>query len=324
MGLPKPGDEPMNPLVSAVIPTRNRAQLVCRAVESALHQTYLNLEVIVVIDGPDANTVKLLEGLHQTRLRVVEHTETAGPAEARNIGVRAARGKWIAFLDDDDEWISTKIERQIAHLAGTDPFTNFIACRWQEADTGANRALPRTFPQAEEHWSEYIFCRPEFMLPSSWFVKKELLLAVPFNPKLFFNEDADWLLRARDASAIVPAFRDDVLTIYHNEKAVQRMTKKSTWETMYEWAVTHRGRLLTRRAFSYFLIRQWNPHVGQARTSIRASLFLLREAVSKGDVDLYFCIYAVYVALFDASVRYKVRVFMDKMRGNTIFLSGDR
>ena len=314
----------MNPLVSAVIPTHNRAQMVCRAIKSALSQTYLNLEVVVVVDGPDASVVNLLEGLREPRLRVVELKDTGGPAEARNIGVRAAKGKWIAFLDDDDEWMSTKIEKQVALLeSGANPSANFTSCRWQEADTGANRALPRTFPQAEEHWSEYIYCRPEFLLPSTWFVKRDLMLAVPFTPGLFFNEDADWLLRARDASAIVPTFMDDVMTIYHNEKTSIRMTTKSNWEIMYKWAVRHRDRLLTRRAFSYCLIRQCSPSLGRERTSVHTSLFLLREAVSKGDIDFYFCIYAFYVALFDANARYKVRVFVDRIRGNTIFLSHD-
>jgi glycosyltransferase involved in cell wall biosynthesis len=313
----------MNPLVSAVIPTHNRAQMVCRAIKSALNQTYVNLEVVVVVDGPDANIVNLIEGFCEPRLRVVELKETEGPAEARNVGVRAAKGQWIAFLDDDDEWITTKIEKQVALLEGANPSTNFISCRWQEADTGANRALPRTFPQAEEHWSEYIYCRPEFLLPSTWFVKRDLMLAVAFTPGLFFNEDADWLLRARDAAAIVPAFMDDILTIYHNEKSILHMTTKSNWETMYKWAVGHRNRLLTRRAFSYCLIRQCSPSVGKARTSARTSLFLLREAVSKGDIDFYFCIYAVYVALFGAKARYKVRVFVDRIRGNTLFLSND-
>jgi len=313
----------MKPLVSAVIPTHNRTQLVCRAITSALHQTYRNLEVVVVLDGRDADAVKLLEGLREPRVRVVELAETQGPAEARNVGARAAKGKWIAFLDDDDEWVSTKIEKQVALLGDADPSTNFIACRWQEADTNANRAFPRTFPQAAEHWSEYIYCRPEFMLPSTWFVKRELLLNVPFTAGLFFNEDADWLLRARGASALIPRFMDDVLTVYHNEKSILRLVKRSNWETMYKWAVKHRGSLLTPRAFSYCLVRLWNPNAQQARTTTRTTLFLLREAISKGDIDLFLCIYAAYVGLVGANGRYKVRAFVDKIRGNTIFLKND-
>jgi hypothetical protein len=81
--------------------------------------------------------------------------------------------------------------------------------------------------------------------------------------------------------------------------------------------------LLTPRAFSYCLVRLWNPNAQQARTTTRTTLFLLREAISKGDIDLFLCIYAAYVGLVGANGRYKVRAFVDKIRGNTIFLKND-
>ena len=68
----------MEQLVSAVIPTRNRPQLVCRAVRSALSQTYVNLEVVVVVDGPDPATVAALEALQEPRLQIVALPEKCG------------------------------------------------------------------------------------------------------------------------------------------------------------------------------------------------------------------------------------------------------
>src|SRR5438270_13867984 len=101
-------------LVSAVIPTRNRPQLALRAARTALDQTHCNMEVIVVIDGPDKKTVAALRELTDKGLRVIELRNSVGGSGARNIGVQAARGEWIAFLDDDDEWLPTKIEKQVA------------------------------------------------------------------------------------------------------------------------------------------------------------------------------------------------------------------
>lgn len=101
-------------LVSAVIPTRNRSELVVKAVQSALHQTHPRIEVIVVIDGSDPQTESALAKIHDPRIRIFLLAANVGGAEARNIGVRAARGEWIAFLDDDDEWLPQKVSLQLA------------------------------------------------------------------------------------------------------------------------------------------------------------------------------------------------------------------
>jgi hypothetical protein len=78
--------EQFTPKVSAVIPSRNRPQIVRRAVQSALSQTCTDLEVVVVIDGPDSSTVKVLEQMNDSRVRVIELAESVGASEARNIG----------------------------------------------------------------------------------------------------------------------------------------------------------------------------------------------------------------------------------------------
>jgi glycosyltransferase involved in cell wall biosynthesis len=102
------------PLVSVVIPTRYRPEMVCRSVLSALRQTHPNLEVIVVVDGPDPLTIAALGALDDPRLRTVPLPENVGGSDARNCGVRTSKGEWIAFLDDDDEWLPQKLEKQLA------------------------------------------------------------------------------------------------------------------------------------------------------------------------------------------------------------------
>ena len=91
-------------LVSTVIPTYRRPDLVKRAVQSVLAQTYKAIEVVVVIDGVDDGTRAVIDNLNDPRTRVIETGINRGPAEARNIGVLAAAGSYIALLDDDDEW----------------------------------------------------------------------------------------------------------------------------------------------------------------------------------------------------------------------------
>ena len=105
------------PSISVVIPAYNRADTIGLAVGSVLRQTVGDIEVIVVDDASSDGTVAALEAIGDERLRVIRHARNAGGAAARNTGLRAATGDWVAFQDSDDEWLPLKLERQLAALA---------------------------------------------------------------------------------------------------------------------------------------------------------------------------------------------------------------
>jgi glycosyltransferase involved in cell wall biosynthesis len=102
------------PLVSAVIATYNRAHIVREAIDSILHQTYSNLELIVVDDGSTDDTQETLKA-YGDRIRVV-YQKNSGPACAWNRGIKESRGEIIAFLGSDDIWLPTFVERQVSVL----------------------------------------------------------------------------------------------------------------------------------------------------------------------------------------------------------------
>lgn len=106
-------------LVSVVITTHNRSSLLKQAVESVLRQTYKNIEIIVVDDCSTDNTKEVVGHLHGN-VKYVCHEKNKGGVASRMTGARIAQGKYTAFLDDDDQWVATKIERQVAvtKLAG--------------------------------------------------------------------------------------------------------------------------------------------------------------------------------------------------------------
>lgn len=106
-------------LVSVIIPTYNRADRVLAAIESALAQTYHELEVIVVDDGSTDATMDALEVL-AGRIKVIRQAN-AGPSAARNRGVAESEGEVVAFLDSDDLWEPDKIERQVALMQRAGP-----------------------------------------------------------------------------------------------------------------------------------------------------------------------------------------------------------
>ena len=106
------------PLVTVVIPTRRRPELVQRALRSVLAQTHTALDVVVVIDGPDPATAEALRNWPDERMRVLQNPAPIGAGAARNRAALEAKGAWIAFLDDDDEWLPDKLARQLAAAAG--------------------------------------------------------------------------------------------------------------------------------------------------------------------------------------------------------------
>jgi len=103
------------PTVSVIIPTYNRAHLISRAIKSVLNQTYQDFEVIVVDDGSTDNTEEVIKEFQKKdeRIKYVRHEKNKGGSAARNTGIKAAKGKYIAFLDSDDEWLPEKLEKQM-------------------------------------------------------------------------------------------------------------------------------------------------------------------------------------------------------------------
>src|SRR5215467_3735478 len=118
-----------SPVVSVVIPTVERPELLLRAVHSALQQTFRDLEVIVVFNREEKDTVTALESISSPRLRLLPFPKRLDGSRARNEGARAARGEWVAFLDDDDLWIPEKLERQLALAWMSDSVEPIIACK---------------------------------------------------------------------------------------------------------------------------------------------------------------------------------------------------
>jgi len=113
------------PTVSVIIPTYNRAQLIGRALQSVLDQTYRDFEIIVVDDSTD-NTGEIVRSFKDERIRYIKRDIRKGAGAARNTGIKAARGKYMAFQDSDDEWLPEKLEKQMKVIETAPPAVGVV------------------------------------------------------------------------------------------------------------------------------------------------------------------------------------------------------
>jgi len=303
-------DDTRTPLVSAVIPTRNRPELVCRAVNSALGQTYAGLEVIVVVDGPDQATMRALEGLHEPRLRIIQNAENVGQAEAKNIGVRMAQGKWIALLDDDDEWLPHKIDRQLAVAQQLEGDFAFVVSRFIEKTSKLERVIPHVLPQSTRHFSEYLYCKRGNLQTSTLFISRFLLLQIPFTKGLRI-EDTDWLLRAADDERTRIGVVEEPLSVYHNAATGNRETGSGSWESLFTWGVTSRT-LFTRKALSLFFSTQCVSRARQNNAPVGVLALLFLTGALLGKCTLQSLTHFVGYFVFSANTRRQVRLLFDR------------
>ena len=129
MNEPGGTDGAITPLVSAIIPTYGRNERLPRAIRSVLDQTYDNMELLVVDDAsptPVRETLDSFDPAVDNSFRVLRHDENRGANAARNTGIRASDGRYVAFLDDDDQWDETKITKQVKAFQESGPETGVV------------------------------------------------------------------------------------------------------------------------------------------------------------------------------------------------------
>lgn len=280
---------PRVPFVSVVIPTRGRPSLLSRALESAFRQSLAEIEVIVVVDGPDPDTVDLLNAQTDPRLKTVTLPASVGGAGARNAGVLRATSSWIAFLDDDDEWIPEKLERQLAIGDRADCNLPIVACRTIARTPRGDYVWPRRLLREDEDLGEYLFCRHslfqgEGLIQSSMLLApRKLLLEHPFRP-ISRHQEWDWLLHVRALPGVKILFETTPCCIWHVEQPRASISNKGAWRHSFDWIREVRA-LTTPRAYSSFLLLLVSSLAARDH-DYKAFSILLLEAFQKGSPTL--------------------------------------
>jgi len=246
-----------NPTFSIVIPTYNRPELLFRAVRSVRSQTFRDFEIIVVDDGSDAHLAPRLRTDHRTR--IIRHTVNKGAAAARNSGIASARGTFISFLDDDDEYLCSFLSETFARLRNTD---SHVGASWcgvqcvQYADSFCDepQVSVRDFSTCSGNTSSVM---AEFLTIGTGFgvtLKKECLDVVGgFDESLVVTEDDDIFFRVVSAG-FVPVVVPGVHVVLHDHRQ-SRLTDRS----MHPSRIREAKRLLT----NYGSFLELHPNIRQ-------------------------------------------------------------
>jgi len=178
------------PRVSVVIPAYNREATVARAMHSVLNQSVRDLELIVVDDASTDGTVGAVEAVGDTRVRLLSHETNRRAGAARNTGIRAATGAYVAFLDSDDEWLPGKLERQLATMDGTPGMgascTGYLIVDGEEVFS----KVPSLLTYRD------IFMGCDLSPGTTLVVRRGVFDEVGLNDEAFYRyEDWDWVLR---------------------------------------------------------------------------------------------------------------------------------
>ena len=296
----------MNNDVTVVIPTRNRPQLVVRAVASAFAQTHRPKEVIVVVDGRDDATVSALAALGDLRLRTIVLPTSCGSNNARNQGAASAASEWIAFLDDDDEWLPQKLETQLTYAASAD----IVSSRFFSQSSHGTMIWPKRLPEVGERIGDYLFNRRSIfngeaaIITSTLLVRRAVFDQMPFSTSLRRHQDTDWVIRAIDRGARA-IYAPEPLVRFNDDVGRLRISTSYDWRQSLDWIRSVRG-FLGPRAYAGFVLTS----VGSAASDKRewvAFPFLLREAIEKGRPTALHLVLYLGMWLFSQQTRQKAR-----------------
>lgn len=193
-------------MISVIIPTYNRADVIHVSIESVLKQTYGDFELIIIDDGSSDDTKRVVAGYDDPRIRYVRNdSDMHGPSAARNMGILEARGDYIAFNDSDDAWYADKLEKQLDYLHSegaditfcqmfipTEKGSNIIPSKLRVRDCNVRTDLCGSFTGT-----------PAIL------GKRECFLHELFDERMLCNEDWELMIRLLDRYKVV--FQPEVM-----------------------------------------------------------------------------------------------------------------
>ena len=203
----------MNDMVSIIMPSYNTANFISESIKSVMAQTYTNWELIIVDDCSTDNTDDVVKPyLNESRIIYIKNSKNSGAAVSRNRALREAKGKWIAFLDSDDLWMSEKLEKQIAYMTNNGYHLSFT--KYEEMnENGQTTGVTVSGPKKITKNGMFNFCWPGCL---TVMYDREYIGDIQITDIKKNNDYAMWLKICRKADCYL---LDEILAKYRRGRA---------------------------------------------------------------------------------------------------------
>lgn len=292
------------PLISIIIPTFNRAHTIERAINSILNQTYKNIEIIIIDDGSNDNTLEILNIEKYSQIRLYQHEKNRGVTAAKNTGLDQINGEWFTILDSDDEIVPVAIETMMKIPLSIDTSITAVTCNCLDTSTNEFSGMGLNEDQYIDVKTLMTVCEGEF-----WGITKTSLLQKDrFNEKIKGSESILWFKiddRAKRYYVHLP------LRIYHTEGSERIMKAKYNFNqevTLYENLIYedyYLNKIKTYYPQEYFSICRNGLIVMRAsnRKKIALKYYELSKMVTKSiilDLSYQFKLFSIFLK------RYKI------------------
>jgi len=234
------------PKVSIIIPTYNRAKIISKAIDSVLLQSVDDIEIIIVDDfSSDYNELKtVIENYSDNKITLLRHNENLNGSTARNTGIKAATGKYLALLDSDDIWLPTKLEECI----NAEIEEGQVLYSQLKNDDGV---FPLTAIRSEEKVGDYLFINKGCMQTSTLFMHLSLAKTILFDESLRRFQDFDFVIRLESGGARF-VFLPKILCEMGNDDSGNRISNNISYEPATFWLNKILSELSNKAALAFY------------------------------------------------------------------------
>lgn len=292
-------------LVSVVIPTYSRNTTLKRAIGSVLNQTYTNFEIIVVDDNPEGSewrvsTAAIMAEYTDPRIHYIQNERNMGGGLTRNEGIKASKGEYIAFLDDDDEYYPERIEKQLKKFLESDnDKLALVYChaKFINKDGSSNYSDTRNFRGNCLYEAMAENC---IAATSQWMVKKSALLEVGCFPDVPCKQDSQTILRLLKAGYEVDVVPEELSMYYTGTHVISgakprnilgeelyRTECRKLYYLLEDWQIMKVEYKFAEQFYRYFMYNKWEDKMRREFKIMKtldpkaARIFKLKEIYHK-------------------------------------------